>query len=186
MKKPAGFDAAQAYTSFEKIQPGAYVVKIQRAEEIEGQYGSRLNLVFDIAEGDFANYYTEQYKSSNFENAKYKGNFAIFLPKDDGSEHDEKTLRRLKTSIGIIEDSNPGFHWDWDEKKLSGLVVGMTFQDKEWEYNGKTGFTAQPYGLVTADDARNGKAKIPNPKTLSGANQNAFKELDDDNSDLPF
>lgn len=185
MKKPAGYETAQAYTSFEKIKPGAYVVKIQSAEEVEGQYGSRLNLVFDIAEGDFANYYTEQYKSSNFENAKYKGNFAIFLPKEDGSEQDEKTLRRLKTSIGIIEDSNPGFHWDWDEKKLSGLVVGMTFQDKEWNYNGKTGFTAQPYGLATVYDVREGKIKTPEPKTSSGTSQNSFKEVDD-NGDLPF
>lgn len=191
MKPIGGYDNAKPYTEFTKLPAGAYIVGILDAEEVSSDKGSRLVLKFDICDGEFKNYYTEQFKNSQFEDAKYKGNFSIFLPRDDGSEDDVKTLRRLKTSMNAIEDSNPGFHWDWDEKELKGKKVGMIFQDKEWSYNGKTGFTAQPYGLRAMQDVNDGSCKIPAPKYLNGQQparadtSTDFTEIDDD-GDLPF
>lgn len=191
MKPIGGYDNAKPYTEFTKLPAGAYVIGILDAQEIKGDKGDRLVLKFDICEGEFKNYYSEQYKNSQFEDTKYKGNFSIFIPKEDGSEDDEKTLRRLKTSINAIEDSNPGFHWDWDESKLKGKKVGMIFQDKEWKYNGKTGFTAQPYGLRSVQDVNDGSCKIPDKKYLSGNSPTMpnssgdFMEIDD-SGDLPF
>lgn len=195
MKPVNGFDSARAYTDFEKLPASGQVIGILDAEEVQGEKGNRLVLKFDICEGEFKNYYSEQFKNSQFEDTKYKGNYSIFIPKEDGSEDDEKTLRRFKTNISILEECNPGFHWDWDEKKLKGLKAGMIFQDKEWSYNGKTGFTAQPYGLKSIEDIRAGKFKVPKPKQLSNTsasaptygNSNAddFAEIEDD-GDLPF
>jgi hypothetical protein len=45
----------------------------------------------------------------------------------------------------------------------------MIFRDKEWSYNGKTGFTAQPYSVISLDDLNSGNYKIPEPLTLSPA-----------------
>lgn len=190
MKPVNGYNEAKVYTDFTKLPAGAYVVGILGAEEVKGANGDRLVLKFDICEGDFKNYYTEQFKNSQFEDTKYKGNHSIFIPKDDGTEDDAKTLRRFKTNIATIEDCNPGFHWDWDESKLKGKKVGMIFQDKEWSFKGKTGFTAQPYGLCDIEDVRNGKCKIPDPKLLGGGSAgtsagNGFTEVED-LEDLPF
>lgn len=188
MKPVNGYNEAKVYTDFTKLPAGAYVVGILDAEEFHGEKGDRLIIKFDICEGDFKNYYTEQFKNSQFEDAKYKGNYSIFIPKEDGSEEDAKTLRRLKTNIANIEESNPGFHWDWDERKLKGKKVGMIFQDKEWAYNNKTGVTAQPYGLCSVEDARSGKCKIPDKKLLQGASlvADGFTIIGDSDDDLPF
>lgn len=196
MKPITGYEKAKIYIDQEKLPAGGQVIGILDSEVVTYKKDtpdefSVLILKIDISEGDFKNYYTEQYKNSQLEDKKYKGNFRMNIPKGDGSEKDEWALRRLKTNIAAIEDSNPGFHWDWDEKKLKGKKVGMIFQDKEWEFNGKVGFTAMPYCLKSVENIRGGKFKLPAPKMLNGAASSSsassagFTEIEDD-GDLPF
>ena len=47
------------------------------------------------------------------------------IPKDDGTDLDNATIRKFKTDIIAIEESNPSFHWDWDEKKMVGCRVRL-------------------------------------------------------------
>ncbi len=65
-----------------------------------------------------------------------------------------------------FEDSNDGFHWDWDEKKLKGLTVGALFRNKEWEYNGQTGWTTECCELIPAQDVRDNSFRMPKDKPL--------------------
>ena len=121
--------------------------------------------------------------------AKFKGVLRFWYP--DGGEHDDSKKRRLKTALKTISDSNNlriDFTKEWDGAQLAGAVVGMIFRDKEWDYNGKTGFTAQPYSVISLDDWQSGNYKIPDPLTLSPTAQTytaapAGQQLDDD---LPF
>ena len=89
-----------------------------------------------------------------------------------------------------FEDSNDGFHWDWDEKKLKGLTVGALFRNKQWEYNGQTGWTTECCELIPAQDVRENSFRMPKDKPLKKqAGQTStpadFEEITDDD-DLPF
>lgn len=69
---------------------------------------------------------------------------AQYLPKEDGTEKDGWTASALKALIAAVEESNPGFHFDWDEKKLKDKVAGCLFRSEEWAFNGRTGWTTRP------------------------------------------
>lgn len=194
MKPFKGYNEAKTYTEAEKLPAGAYVVRLLKgAREENYSWGSVLLVPFDIAEGDYKDFYTRQFTSSQMEDKKYKGVFRMNLPKEDGSEGDEWTLRRFKTNIVAIEESNSGYHWDWNEAGLAGKKVAMLFQNKEWEFNDHTGWTAQPHSLVSIDRFNTGKFKLPADKPLKnkkgGISINPaddFTPLASDDGDMPF
>lgn len=193
----SGYDKAQAFTEVEKLPIGGYIIGILSAEEINYSWGSVLEIKFDIAEGEYKNFYTNQYKSSQLEDKKYKGTYRMNIPKEDGSEMDEWTIRKFKSDITAIEESNPGFHWAWEESQLKGKKVGAIFHDKEWEFNGNTGFYTALHSFRSVKSIQEGKFKIPKPKMLSASKRekadiafdkkfdDAFTEIEDD-GDLPF
>lgn len=164
------FNNVKEYTTFQKLPAGAYKIKILRAEDTS----DALCLLFDIVDGEYQDYFknklTDDRKSYGADKAKFKGVLRFWYP--DGGEHDDSKKRRLKTALKTINDSNRlgiDFTKEWDGAQLSGAVVGMIFRDKEWSYNGKTGFTAQPYSVISLDDLNSGNYKIPEPLTLSPA-----------------
>lgn len=191
MKPIKNYDAIERNTTTEyvgKLPAGGYVCKILSAKEETNSYGTILKIAFDISEGEYAEYFDKQYKASNFEDKKWKGTLNLWEPKDDGSADDENTAKRFKSAICDIEDSNNGFHWDWDEKKLKGKTVGILFNIRE--YNGHQ--YTKAYQTATAENIRNGKFKIWQPE-LSSAPIQAEEVLsqiennaDDEDDDLPF
>ena len=202
MRAFTDYNQTQEYTYYEqqKLPSGAYRVKLIRAEEIDG--GKCLAILFDIDGGEFDNYYHEKLKidrSGMFSNtAKYKGVYRLFYP--NGTEYDESNKRRMKTALENIKRSNPqltvDFSKEWDGKVFKDCIVGMIFQEQEWEYKGQTGFTAQPYSIISLEQLESGKFKVPDKKCLSkgtftpSANSSAdFENSADtfaDDEDLPF
>lgn len=188
------------YTEQQKLPAGAYRVKLIRAEEING--GKCLAILFDIDGGEFDNYYHEKLKidrSGIFsDTAKYKGVYRLFYP--NGTQYDENNKRRIKTALENIKRSNPqlqqvDFSKEWDGKIFKDCIVGMIFQDKEWEYQGSRGVTAQPYSIISLEQLEKGNYNLPEPKFLdnkppvnSSSNSNynnGFSSADYD-EDLPF
>ena len=164
------FNNVKEYTTFQKLPAGAYKIKILRAEDTS----EALCLLFDSVDGEYQDYFknklADDRKSYGADKAKFKGVLRFWYP--DGGEYDDSKKRRLKTALKTINDSNRlgiDFTKEWDGAQLSGAVVGMIFRDKEWSYNGKTGFTAQPYSVISLDDLNSGNYKIPEPLTLSPA-----------------
>lgn len=158
----------QQFTEREVLKAGGYVCKIIDAEVVDTQWGERLVLHFDITEGESVGYYQRKYDNDQSEDKKWKGNLKVSVPTDDGSEKDAQTAKRFKALMADIEDSNTGFHWSWDEKKLKGKVVGILFSDKEWSYNGNTGFFANPRYTTTVANIKEGKFKVPATQYLDG------------------
>lgn len=194
MKPFADYETTQAAGEFEKLPKGAYEVKIEQAKvtTYTGKDGStfeKLEIAFDIDKGEYAGYYRRNLESQQQEDKKWKGVLRIYVPKDDGSEKDQWTKRKFKAIIQAIEDSNPGYHWDWNESGLKGKIVGCVFQWKEWTYNGKTGWTAQPYNFIDVAKVRSGEFKLPDdkplPKDQKPVDINISAE-DDSEEDLPF
>ena len=61
--------------------------------------------------------------------------------------------------MACIEDSNPGYKWDWNEEGLKGLFVGINV--RQGTYNGNE-FT-KIVQLESANDVRMGKVETLPP-----------------------
>lgn len=171
----------------QRLPAGGYVCRINSATETISKTQKRmLEVKFDIAEGDYKDYYMNKYKNSKPKNdtdiIKWKGMYYIVL-------EGENAEARLKGFITVLEESNPSFIWDWDESKLRGLLFGGVFGEEEFE--GDTGvITTTKLSFVRNIEAiRKGDYKIPAPKLLEKANA-PFSGSTNNNSvtddDLPF
>ena len=200
INRPKNWDNVQTFSDRPKLPVGAYVCKVKQAVVQSTDYGDQLCVLFDIVDGEYAGYYESDFTSRQQQDKKWKGILRQFLPKDDGSERDEWTKSSFKGLTTAFENSNRGYQWDWDEKSLVGKKVGIIYRNEEWEYEGRTGWTARPFRATSVDNVADGDFTIPKDKPLKNRlsdNYNAvpaaqsaqqtgtFETLDDD-GDLPF
>ena len=191
------YETTQTISARAQLPVGAYICRILKAEEkvynsSKGEW-HKLEISFDISEGEHKDFYANDYKAQTGEDKKWKGVMRMNIPTDDGSEADGWAKRSFKTNILAIEESNNGYHWDWNEAQLKGKTVGIVFRSEEWEYNGKRGWRTAPFKMVPAADVKSGNVKIPDPKPLNGkaasqastaADLSDFVEVA--SADLPF
>lgn len=166
------YDTTQTISARAQLPVGAYICQILKAEEkvyssSKGEW-HKLEVSFDISEGEHKDFYANDYRSQSGEDKKWKGVLRMNIPSDDGSDADNWAKRSFKTNILAIEESNNGYHWDWNEAQLKGKTVGIVFRSEEWEYNGKRGWRTAPFKMVPAADVKSGNIKIPDPKPLNG------------------
>lgn len=171
MKKLNGYDNAQAYSDTERLPVGGYILKIMDVKYQENSWGDVILLSFDIAEGGQKDFFAANYKAQTGEDKKWKGTYRLRVPKDDGSEQDNWAMRRFKTVLGSFEDSNSGYHWNWDEQSLKGKLVGALFNNKEYEFNGRHGFFTNCHSLVTVGKIRSGRFEVPADTLLKNNGQ---------------
>ena len=197
MRPFSNYDTTQTISARAQLPVGAYICQIFKAEEkvyssSKGEW-HKLEVSFDISEGEHKDFYANDYRAQSGEDKKWKGVLRMNIPTDDGSEADGWTKRSFKTNILAIEESNNGYHWDWNEAQLKGKTVGIVFRSEEWEYNGKRGWRTAPFKMVPAADVKSGNIKIPDPKPLNGkaasqastaADLSDFVEVA--SADLPF
>lgn len=191
MKQLKGYSEAKVISGgFPQLPKGGYVAKIMDCKEESKNGYSWLAFSFDIAEGDHKGHFAEQYRANTNEDKKWRGTYNAFIP-DEGSQYYEDNLNRFKTMMANIEDSNEGYHWDWDEKKLKGKMCGVLFGEKEFEtVNGDVIILTECRGIRSVECIKEGKYKIPALKTLnkssapSAAGHTTVSTADDD--DLPF
>ena len=203
IRRPNNWNEVKEFTDRPKLPPGAYVCKVKKAAVQGNEYGEQLCVLFDIFEGDWRNFYAEDYESNTQENKKWKGVLRQWLPKEDGSEKDGWTKSALKGMVTAFEKSNPGYVFNWDETTLAGKMIGILFRNEEWEYEGKTGWVARPYRAISVDSVRSGDFRLPKDKPLkkeensfaaapsydnhsSYSAPTDFAMLEDDDSELPF
>lgn len=190
--KPFNGYEAKRQSSREILPAGGYVVKVLDVQEVTYTWGSVLEISFDVLEGDRKGFFAADYKSQTQEDKKWRGKYRLSEPKEDGSEKDEWTKRTFGGAMFAFEDSNAGFHWDWDENQLKGKVVGALFREKEWEMNGNSGWTTECCKLIPVEDIRQNRFKMPKPKPLAEKPKTPvytstadFEEIVDDD-ELPF
>lgn len=203
-----GYKQAEAtsFSELPKLQPGGYVVKILNVKVEPTDWGSRLAIQFDIAEGEFKGFFDKLYKATpdEWENKKWKGSMRLIIPHNTGDETKfKKSLGYFKSQIQAFENSNANLHIDcerdWDENVLKGKLVGALFNEKEWEMNGNTGWFTQCKRFVPVNDIRSGNFTIPKreelknkPSTASNdsfdpnANLSDFVEINAGNDTVPF
>ena len=194
MKKPSNWDNVKPLTERRQLPKGGYICKIMDAVERtyqsrDGREFSKFEISVDIVDGMYKGFFAEDYRGQTYEDKKWRGVLRVYIPTDDGSEKDEYTLRRLRTITNAIEDSNPGYHWDWDVKSLKDKQVGAIFRNEEWEYQGKKGFSTQCSTFTGIDKIRSGDFTIPKDRLLTQSIwSKGYTPVDtaSDDDDLPF
>ena len=168
IRKPQNWENVQVMTDRAKLPVGAYVCKVKQVGIQRNDYGEQLAILFDIAEGEHKDFYAREFQQNQNQDKKWKGVIRVWLPKDDGSEKDEKTKSLFKGMCTAFEDSNPGYKWNWDESSLVNKTVGILYRNEEWEYNGKSGWNAKPLRCMSAGKVRSGDYTLPKDKPLRG------------------
>ena len=153
-----------------KLPAGGYIAKIVKAETILYSWGEVLCVSFDIADGPYKGHFTARFKAdanSDF-GQKWKGVYRLTVP-EDGNEHYERQKSAFEHFIWAVQTSNPGYKWDWNEAALKGKWLGVIFRNKEWEFNGKTGWMTECCAVTSAQAIRAGEFQIPADKPLKRA-----------------
>lgn len=191
MEKPQGYDEAQALTGeYETLEAGGYICKIIAAKEEKSKTNKKmLVLALDIAEGEKKDFFKKRFEENKKNNTdptkeiKWPagGTYRQMLEGD-------KSVGYLKGLMTSLENSNPNFKWDWDEKKLKNLKCGAIFGEEEYEkMDGSIGTTTKIKFIRTVEAIKEGKFKIPEIKKLIQKGE-AFDDFATDvqNDDLPF
>ena len=159
MKPFAGFKSEAKSKSYEQLPEGPYVATI-KATRIDGREPDQSLIIrVDVSEGQYAGYFTKRWKHDKDSNTryepKYKGDFRLRIP-NEGSAYYENNLAKFNDAIYRIEQSNPGYHWDWNENGLVGLTVGINMQKNFYNDNPYTKIGR----LEIADDVRKGIVNV--------------------------
>ena len=171
MKAFSGFKSEAKSSKPAMLPPGVYVAQIKAVKIMGNEPDQSLIIRVDIYEGEWAGYYTKRFKrdsendSSKYP-AKYKGDYKLRIPNEANKKamYPESDIATFNDAIFRIEESNPGYHWDWNEQGLVGLFVGLNIQQSS--YNGYP-FT-RIGRLEIVDEVRTGKAKPMAPKEERG------------------
>ena len=197
MVKPSNYDNVQEYGEFKPLELGGHICKIMSVEETKSSTGKDMLKIFlDIAEGEQANYYAEQYKADSRADKKW-GCIVYQLTEDK----DGNTNRGLKTFITSVEKSNKGFTVAWGDNFtacLKGKVIGGVFGREQYQNSkGELKFITKCVSFRSVDTVRAG-VDVPADKLLSGVVQTGvqgtantvipsnFEEIALATGDLPF
>ena len=156
-----GFEAKKSGGFIELPPAGAYEAEIQAARFVEGENGQRdrIECFMEITEGEYKNRFHEVYEDQKErfgDSASYKGIFRL-IPPVDGDEPWRRSA--FEGNLWCVQESNAGYSWDWDEKKLKGKKVGISLRRRLYTYNGKDRETVEIARFETIDDVRNGKVR---------------------------
>lgn len=199
MRKPKNYDNAEQYTGYERLEAGGYICKVLNVKEQTSRNGAEmLILAIDIEEGDKKDYFKEQYEKNTSEDKKWRANITFMIPEEDEEEAGWK-LRRFKTNITRFEESNSGYHFDWEHpEKLIGKKIGVIFCEEEYQANdGSIRTSVKPMfnSVELVDVIKSGDFNIPEIKRLEGTNapvqtpsDNGFMNIPDnaDGAAIPF
>lgn len=199
--RPLGKDYKEAEASsgiFEKLPAGGYVCKIVAAEDCpvgfnprEPEKGDYTKIVYDIAEGQYKGYYSDDWGQKNTFAHTY---YASYNTKGMDDKRKKKKLGMYKGFLAAIDESNgtnfaPQAETGFDEKQLVGKLVGIVIGYEEYESDrGEVKESAKASYVCSVDRIRKGEYKVPELKKLEVVQQSnplaGFTPLNDDG--VPF
>lgn len=197
--KFSDYDKVVPYGMTRKLPKGGYVLVIKGAEICQNSRGEYVKILCDVAEGDCKGFFLSDFTQQPPESRKWHCNYLLSIPNDDGSEQDSWTKRKFKTFTNALEESNEGYHFDWDERKFKGKRIGGIFNEREYMGNDNKSHMATNLALMcSVENIRSGNFQIPEDKMLSerkspaqadapAQNDGQWMEIPDgDDLELPF
>lgn len=172
MEKFNGYDEASkaARSSGGRLPAGGYVCKIMNVkyQPKDGNKSAFIKIQFDIAEGEYKDFFRKQYDSNTNEDKKWKGAATIWCPNDDGSEKDGWTKNAFASWTNGLEDSNDGYTWDWDESKWKDKMIGIVFGETGTVIDGKEIVYTEARRGASVEDIRKGNFREQKFKAKNG------------------
>ena len=131
MKPIKDFDKIEAkgIDDFKALPIGAYecVIKDARLNHNEETGKNTLKISIDIASGEYKDYFLKAYETDTRIDRKWNNNAVRYLA------YEGDNVSYFKGFLTVIENSNTGYKWDWDETKLKGKKVCGVFQYEEYK-----------------------------------------------------
>lgn len=161
MKPIANWENVKENSGFKHLEPGGYFIKILKVENIEDkQY---LKIYFDIADGSEKGCFKKQYDEDNCGENKKWPNAGTFV-----RSYKNSVAPMFRGFTNAIENSNKGYHWDWQEQTLVGKVAGVVIGDEQY-LNQKGQVRERNYvaAVRSIDTIKKGDFKVPELKKLS-------------------
>lgn len=196
MKPLTNWKNQEEEKEFQKLPADGYICKIMGAKVNTfltkgGRSCEQLVVSIDIADGEFVDFYANDYRNQQQEDKKWKGNLRLYIPNEDNpGQYEESTRRKFKSFTNVVEDSNPGYSWNWDEATLKGKKIGILFRIEQWVMDGREGWKTQPFKPVSVLTIEDGNFTIPKEKPHKdaiGASNEGFTTADAlADEDLPF
>lgn len=120
---------AKGMEDFKALPIGAYECIIRKAEVYtNGKTGKEsFKVEVDIASGEYKGYFQKRFDNNNNSTKTWDNNSTRYL----AFEGDNTAY--FKGFITCVENSNPGYTWNWDETKLTGKRVCGVYQYEEYE-----------------------------------------------------
>ena len=144
---------------FERLPPGGYVCAIKKV--INNEQKSYLQIVYDIREGQYANFYNNDWgKDNEWAHTCYHS-------------YTDKAHGIFKGFLKAIDESNNTDFAEqavgnWDEQRLIGKAIGYIIGEEEYETNkGDIRTSLKVRRAVPINVIREGKFKMPELKKLT-------------------
>ena len=173
-------DASIGGGDYEKLPAGGYVCRITKVEDHGNELKPYLHIVYDIAEGDHARFYADEWGKENewahdmrqYYTPAAFGIFKGFLKAID-----------ISNDGNFAEVAENGF----DEKMLKGCLIGLIIGEEEYRGNdGSIKTRMRVRGVRPLQQIREGKFKFPEIKKLEPDAPQIAPTPSLDEGDLPF
>lgn len=174
--KELNLENVQEVQEYKKLIPGGYICIIKEVEDVsEKEY---LKIDFDIAEGEFKDYYSRLFRNKGF----WGGNYYI--------SYKESALSLFKGFITSVEKSNANYKWDNDEKKLIGKNFGLILGEEEYQsyVDGSIRTALRAKRAVSVDRIKKGDYEVPPKKIIESRQSNSKPPVENFilDDDVPF
>ena len=148
--------------------------------------GDYLLIEYDIAEGEYKDYYYGMMKSLGFWGGKFVRSYK------------PQALGMFKQFVKELENDNDFFHWDdngeFDEQSMIGCKFGAILGEEEYRGNdGSIKKRLNLYRITTIDKIHEGDYKVPELKKLQGTQvqsagvvDTTAETMEDVTEDTPF
>lgn len=184
MEKPKNWDSVQANTGdYESLKLGAHEVVIKDAYEYTGMTGNKsLKVEVDIAGNDEQKgFFQKQYDNNTLSERKWPSAGCKYI----SLKEDDTCVAMFKGFTTVVENSNQGYKWNFDEKSLIGKKLCAVFGLEEYEKQDGSIGTATKLVQFRSLDKLN-EIKIPKVKLLNGdmVEYEEYKKMNDENKQL--
>jgi len=173
--KNVNWSEVEEAKEFEKVAVGGYVCRIMAVEDVETK--EYLKISYDIAVGDFKDYYKNLNESKGFWGANFIKSYK------------DTALSFFKGFLTAIQNSNQGFVADTfnNPNDLVGKYIGLVLSEEEYIANDGQIKTRLYVSQVRSVDAiRTGDYKIADKKIVNPEQAGFIVPSVDDVNAIPF
>ena len=120
---------AKGMDDFRGLPIGAYecVIKDARINHNEITGKNTLKISVDIASGEYKDFFKKSYENDTRIDKKWNNNAVRYLA------YEGENVSYFKGFLTIVENSNPGYKWGWEESTLKDKKLVGVFQYEEYE-----------------------------------------------------